>query len=269
MMPYVYYFIALLAVVYITLLVGLYFYQHHLIFHPEGKLEHPEHYGLKDFKLITLTTADSVQITTWIKSSTNATEPVLVYFHGNRGHIGDRFAKIAMFSRMISILAISYRGFGTSSGLPSEQGLYHDARSALNHLLQQNPDQPIILYGESLGTGIAIQMATEFNISAVILEAPYKSIAARGAAQYPYIPVNHMLKHRFDSITKMKHITAPVLILHGEQDETIPVTDGKDIFAAANEPKELILFPDTHHTDFNLEQLTAHTMQFIAKSLKK
>ena len=252
------------SIFYIVLVLILYLFQRRLLFHPEKRLYRPKYYGLAEMQSITLSTRDKIPITAWLKHG----DTIMIYFHGNRGHIGDRSEKLKLFAERMGLLAISYRGFGSSEGIPTEEGLYADARAAMHYILEQYPLENIVLYGESLGSGVAVQMATEFKVGAVILEAPYTSVVSRGAAKYPYIPVKHIMKDRFDSISKMSKISSPLLIMHGEKDEVIPVEDGRALLSAANEPKKAVFFPDTHHTDFHLATLVEHTMEFIQEHTK-
>jgi uncharacterized protein len=261
--------IAVIGIIYITIAGSIYLYQRQLLYHPHTALEMPDYYGLPNFQHMTLTTRDNVHITAWYKPAATAEEPVLVYFHGNAGHLGDRYEKLAAFAGTMGVMAVSYRGYGGSHGLPSEQGLYEDGRAAIHYLLTAHKPRNIILYGESLGSGVAVQMATEFNVGALILEAPYTSVRARASELYPYLPVSFLLKDHFDSLSKISTITAPLLILHGEKDTTIPVTHGKALFAAANQPKEAVFFPDTSHSDFKLDDITRHMAKFIRLYIKE
>jgi pimeloyl-ACP methyl ester carboxylesterase len=264
-MSYLFYSIFSLGVIYGLVALGIFICQRRLIYHPDTLLHPPHHYKLEHLQLLTLSTADAEKITAWYHPAPQQHDPVMLYLHGNKGHIGDRSEKLAAFSQHMGLLAISYRGFGTSSGTATEQGLYKDARAALNYLLRDHQLNNIIIYGESLGTGVAVQMATEFSVGGVILEAPYISLTARGAVRYPYLPVSRLMKDRFDSLSKINLISSPLLILHGEEDETIPVSDGKTLFAVANEPKEAIFFPAIHHTDFSVDELVGATTRFIQK----
>lgn len=226
-------------------------------------MEHPAQYGLDGAEVISLRTADDITITAWYVPPPTPDSPVVAYFHGNAGNISGRSEKLALLKAQgLGIMAITYRGYGSSGGSPTEAGLYEDARSAMRYLLEHNiAIDHITLYGESLGSGVAVQMATEFPVHALVLEAPYTSISRRAAERYPYIPVHWLLKDHFNSIAKIRQIHCPLLIFHGEKDETIPVVHGKRLFEAAKEPKTLHLYPEVDHTQFDLPEITRLTAE--------
>ncbi len=146
------------------------------------------------------------------------------------------------------MLLIAYRGFSGNPGLLSETGLYQDGRAALKFLQQQSvPNRCLILLGNSLGSGVAVQLATETHVGAVILKAPYTSLAAVGKKHYPLLPVNWLLKDRYDSIKKITKIHAPLLIVHGRDDHLIPVEQGEKLYQQALPPKRLILLDKGHY----------------------
>ena len=160
---------------------------------------------------------------------------------------------------------VGYRGFG-NPGAPSEQGLYNDARAALGELHKRGvPDKAIVLYGESMGTGVATQMATEINAAALILESPYTSVPDVGADRYPVVPVRWILRDRYDSLSKISSVHMPLLLLHGEQDQVVPVRFGKQLFAAANDPKQAEFVPDAGHNDVYSLRVQELVLNFLAK----
>ena len=164
------------------------------------------------------------------------------------------------------VLMVGYRGFG-NSGSPSEQGLYDDGRAALQALRDRGVrDAGMVLYGESLGTGVATRMAVETpDAAALILESPFTSVPAVGADRYPLVPVNWLIHDRFDSLARIADIHLPLLLLHGEDDTVVPVKFGRQLFAAANEPKQAVFVPHAGHNDvYNLK-----TQQVILSFLAK
>ncbi len=255
-------FIAVLA--YGVLLGVLYGFQRKLMYHPATALGSPADYGLSGFTPLRLRAQDGTQLTLWYRKA-EAGKPTVLYFHGNAGHIGDRAPMYrALAGHGFGVLALSYRGYGTSEGSPSEQGIYQDARAAIGYLTQQEHLAPgnIILYGESLGTGVAVQMATEFPIGLLALQAPYRSVVQRAAELYPYVPVSLLLKDRFDSLAKIGQVRAPLLLFHGLEDEVIPVAHGKAVFEAANEPKQAFFLPGVQHNDFDSATVCAHLLAY-------
>lgn len=250
-------------------LLYLYSYQRHLVFKPSGQLEAPAHYGLTDITPITLTTGDGVHIRAWYHPAPSDTAPMVMYFHGNSGNLGGRAKKIKLLAEHMGVIAISYRGYSGSEGEPSEQGFYEDARTALRYAHSLGiHDSRIIVYGESLGTGVAVQMATEYTVAGLVLEAPYTSLPALGAREYPYVPVAYLMKDKFDSLAKITHINSPLLIFHGEADPTIPIDHSRTLLANANAPKEAVFFPSIHHTDFDLGKITGLTYAFALSVCK-
>ncbi len=258
--------VLLVSLAYAGMAGYLYFNQRNILYLPEKALKSPMEYGLTGFEEIKLRTSDAFALVAWY-SPPVLDKPTIVYFHGNAGHIGDRSTKLAHFQKEgWGIMAVSYRGYGNSEGTPSETGLFEDARTGLNYIIKSRniPVEKVALYGESLGSGVAVQMATEFpGLKAVILEAPYTSVADRAAELYPYIPARTLLKDHFNSLEKIRNVKAPVMIIHGTEDLTIPVHHGQAIFGHANEPKKAYFLPGIGHTDFNVEVITQYVREAL------
>lgn len=247
---------------YALMLAFLYMGQRQLIFHPDPSIGAPQAYGLTDFEDQMIDASD-VQLQLWRKAPQEGF-PTVVYFHGNASNLGNRAAIFAALAEQgFGVLALSYRGYGKSTGVPSESGLYRDARATLRTLAAQGtPPERTLLFGESLGTGVAVQMATEFPVAGLVLQAAYTSVAARAAEIYPYVPVNLLLKHRFDSLKKIGSIRCPLLMFHGERDATIPPAHGRALLAAAPEPKKAFFFTDVEHNDFDSATISSHVLAF-------
>jgi fermentation-respiration switch protein FrsA (DUF1100 family) len=196
--------------------------------------------------------------------------PVVVYFHGNGGHIGYRADRIERFARKgYGVLMVEYRGYGGNPGLPSEAGLFADAAAALRFAVAQGIEgRRLVLYGESLGTGIAIWAATSYAVGAVVLESPYTSIAAAAQLHYPFVPASWLVADRYDSLSRIGQIRAPVLMLHGARDGIIPLSLGEALFAAAPEPKEQWIAPDAGHTDLGRFGALDIAVGFIEKHVR-
>jgi hypothetical protein len=191
----------------------------------------------------------------WYRAA-DADMPTVVLFQGNAGNIELRGSKARPFMDAgYGMMLVGYRGFGGNPGSPSEQGLYEDARAALRYLGENGVSaERVVLYGESLGTGVAVRIAAEqagenAPVAAVVLEAPFSSIVDAAAFYYPYVPVSMMLKDRFNSIDAIADIGAPVLFVHGEEDEVTPIRFGKRLFDAAEEPKQAFWVRDAGHND--------------------
>lgn len=252
------------GIFYVALLGTLYVYQRKLLYFPDTNIQPPQYYGLEDYSDRAAFSQDGLRIQFWYKEA-KPHYPTIVYFHGNAANLGNRAQSYKSFSDLgFGILALSYRGYGNSQGSPSEEGLYEDARAVIGYAyseLRLGSDR-LIYYGESLGSGVAVQMATEHAPGAVVLEAPYTSVADRAGEIYFYVPVHLLMKDQFDSIAKIKNINSPLLIFHGEKDGTIPISHGKKLLAAANEPKEAVFFPDRGHNDFDRNKISTHVLDF-------
>ena len=192
-----------------------------------------------EIEKVNITTIDNINLLGWFHKKDLNKFKTIIYFHGNAGTLDNRIHKLNHFKDMdVNFLIIAWRGFSGNQGSPSEKGLYIDGQSAINWALKQGViEEDIILYGESLGTGIATELAQHKNFAGVILETPFTSMINAAKNFYPYIPVNLLLKDRFENFKKIKNINSPVLIMHGEQDTIVPFTMGKTIYQLANEPK--------------------------------
>lgn len=215
--------------------------------------------------LLTTETDDSLTLEGWY-SPPETGNPVVLFFHGNTGDIGDRLFKMEPYIQAgYGVLLAGYRGYGGNPGDPSEEGLYRDARAWVKALHNQSIFNPqIILYGESLGSGVAVQMAVEYqDVKGLVLEAPYTKLPDIGARQYPIVPVNLLMTERFESINKIGSVSVPVLIFHGTNDDVIPFAFGKRLFEAARDPKHFIPFEGLHHNDLPPKRMFSEVHTFL------
>lgn len=246
--------------------VGMYLFQRQFMYFPDGSEALPLNYDLENFTRVPLVSGDDTAIAVWVHPAHTGMKTI-VYFHGNAGHLGYRADKFRAFAEAgFGLVAVSYRGYGGSEGQPTETGLYDDAATALSYALNtlHIPENNIILYGESLGTGIATHLATTHpQIALLVLEAPYRSVEARAQELYPYLPVHYLIKDRYPQAALMAKVKAPVLIFHGTDDVIIPIQHGRDVYAATQAPKHLAVFEGKGHTNFDVEALIAE----IKKSL--
>jgi len=216
-------------------------------------------------RTVTTHTVDGLELTHWYRPPADDQAPVLVVFHGNAGHVGDRVPKLAELMRAgFGLLLAGYRGYGGNPGRPSEEALSTDARLLLDWLAGQGVSpQRTVLYGESLGTGVAVKMATERPAAAVVLEAPYTSVAAVAQAQYWYLPARWLVRDKWDSISRIAQIKMPLLLMHGLRDRTIPARFGQRLFEAAVEPKQIVLVEDGEHTDlYDFPEVSQQVIDF-------
>jgi pimeloyl-ACP methyl ester carboxylesterase len=241
-----------LVVCYLAVLGVLYAVQRPLLYGSEINRVKvtPAQAGVAQAQAETLTTVDGEKLSAWFVAPTDAGKPVYLYFHGKEGSLRQRVRPIqSMAAGGSGVLAIDYRGFGASSGEPTEAGLYEDGEAAYNWLRARVAASRIILVGESLGTGVAVWLAAREPAAALILKAPFTSAADVAAERYPFVPVRWFMKDQFRSDRFIGAVHMPVLIQHGERDNVVPVAYGKRLFVLANEPKQFRLYPDAGHND--------------------
>ena len=223
---------------YFFILVFLYFYQRNLLYHPNENNYSGDKISV-DIKKVKILTTDNIELLGWYHEKNLRDYKTLVYFHGNAGSLENRIHKLNHFQDMnINFLIIAWRGFSGNDGKPSEQGLYVDGKSAIDWLIEKGVDEKnLILYGESLGTGVAAHLAQNKSYAGVILETPFTSMIDAAKAFYPYIPVSLLLKDKFENYKKVGNIKSPILVMHGEADQIVPFSMGKKIYEIANDPK--------------------------------
>jgi fermentation-respiration switch protein FrsA (DUF1100 family) len=178
--------------------------------------------------------------------------PVILYFHGNGGALKDRVSRFQQIGAAgVGLIALSYRGYGGSSGKPTEEGLINDARAAYALALERYPADRIALWGESLGTGVAIALAAEKPVARLMLDSPYTSTVDIAAASYPFLPVRYLMKDQFRSDLRIANVKAPVLIMHGDADTVIPIQYGERLYAMIPGAKRMVRFPGGQHVDLD------------------
>ena len=244
-------FLAGLAIVYFGVLALLYFYQQKLLYFPD--VERPDAGPPGLLQPVAYRSADGIELKSLYRAPASDAAQVLLHFHGNAGNIGDRVGRIVPYADAgMGVLLAEYRGFGGNSGSPSEQGFYDDARAAIGFLRQQGVEPGrIVFYGESLGSGVAVQMATEFACGALVLEAPYSSVADVAQGRYWMFPVKALVRDKFDSTAKIAQVRCPIFIMHGTADRVIPIRYGERLYALAPSPKEMKIYPGLGHVQFD------------------
>ncbi len=232
------FFIQLIIIGYFFLLVFLYFYQRNLMYHPDENNYFNDKLSV-NIEKIKVPTQDGLDLLGWFHEKDIKKYKTILYFHGNAGSLENRIHKLNHFRDMnVNFLIIAWRGFSGNQGKPSETGLYKDGESAIKWLLKKGVDeQNIVIYGESLGTGVATHLSQNKKFAGVILETPFTSMIDAAKKFYPYIPVGLLLKDKFENKNKIKNIKSPILIMHGEKDQIVPFEMGKKMFEIANEPK--------------------------------
>ena len=256
-----------LLCVYAGVLAMMYFTQRSLMYFPEILHTTPAAAGLPQAEEVKLTTADGEHIFAWHVPPRDG-KPVILYLHGNGGALRYR---VERFTRLITdgigIVAVEYRGYGGSSGSPSERGLIADAEAGYAFATAHYSTQQIVVWGESLGTGVAVALAAEKPVGRVILEAPFTSAAAVGAKHYWYMPVRLLMTDQFRSDARIGKVTAPLLILHGVKDDTVPYAMGERLFDLANKPKHIVRFLDGGHEDLDKNGALIAVGRFLAGDL--
>ena len=226
------------------------------LYHPERALEGtPALLGLP-YEDVWFAAEDAVRLHGWFVPAPEAAATTLLWFHGNAGNISHRLDLMRLLRERLPVhlFLFDYRGYGRSGGRPSEEGLYRDARAALDALRRHHPARPegIVYFGQSLGSAVAVELATRERPGGLVLEAPFTSVRDMGRATFPFLPVNLLVRNLFDSLGRIGRARAPLLILHGDRDEVVPYEQGRRLFAAAGEPKTFHAVRGAGHNDLAL-----------------
>jgi uncharacterized protein len=246
-----------LAALYGLAVTVLFLRQRRILFRPSNNPPDLARLPVAGVRPMTVLTADGLSLLAWYMPPRRESGRVILYLHGNAGHIGHRAYRLGPFGQLgWGVMLLEYRGFGGNPGRPSEQGLLSDARAGLAALRTMGfAPERIVLWGESLGSGLAVQLAAEQPVAAVLLEAPYTSIADIARRRFPFAPVRWLLLDQFDTLRVIGGVRAPVLVMHGGRDQIIPVAMGRTVYEAAAEPKELWIVPEADH--FNMVEAGA------------
>ena len=257
-----------LIIFYIFLLIIVFLFQRNLLYHPsvDNYLKDDLAAEPSEIEKVTIITADKIDLTGWFYNKDIEKFKTIVFFHGNAGSLQNRTYKLNHFKNLnVNFLIIAWRGFSGNKGKPNEMGLYEDAKSAIRWLNTKGiQDKNIILYGESLGTAVAIEIAQEKKYAGVVLESPFTSMVNMGKKYYPFFPVSFLLKDKFESYKKINKIFIPILVMHGKVDRIVPYEMGKKIYELANRPK---FFYSQEYGDHMLdydEKLLFTLKQFIS-----
>jgi hypothetical protein len=252
------------VLIYLFILISTYLFQRNLLYHPSEN----NYFGdqlLVSVEKVKIKTRDNIELLSWYHTKNNNDYKTILFLHGNAGTLENRIHKINHFKDMkINFLLVAWRGFSGNKGQPTEQNLYEDARSAVKWLESKGiKENDIIIYGESLGTGIATEIAQNKNFAGIILESPFTSMIEAGKDKYPYLPVKFLLKDKYESEKKIKNIKSPILIMHGKVDNIVPFHMGKKMYELANNPKYSYFSEyDDHMMEYN-EKLLNVLKKFI------
>ena len=259
--------VGLVLIIYLIITFILYKSQRNLLYHPSEN-NYSGDKLIVSIDKVKIKTDDNIELLAWYHDKDIDNYKTILFLHGNAGSLENRIHKINHFKEMeINFLIISWRGFSGNDGKPTEEGLYKDARSAVKWLLNKGvKKENIVIYGESLGTGVATEISQNENFAGIILESPFTSMVAAGKSKYPIFPIGLLLKDKYESDKKIKNIKSPVLVMHGEADTIVPFWMGKKIYELANNPK-YYYFPeyDDHMMEYNDKLL--NTLKSFIKSL--
>ncbi len=258
----------LVVLAYVLFALGLYVMQRKMMYLPTSERVRPDELGLVGVEEIVVKTKYTNRLLAWYMPAQPG-QPTILYFHGNAGSLASRAGRLDFYRQQgYGVLLTTYRGYSGSSGQPAEFPIKMDALY-FYHWLQARgvKERDIILYGESLGTGVAVATALDHHPGAVILEAPYSSAVDVGAARFPFIPVRWFMKDRYESTALIGQITAPVFIVHGELDKVIPIRLAKKLYAAASQPKEAVWLRDAGHNDLYSKGAFELIARFIERHL--
>jgi uncharacterized protein len=241
----------------------MYIFQRTLMYFPDSVRTPPSTAGLPQAQEVSLTTADGEKLIAW-HVPPHGSKPIVIYFQGNAGALNLRAGRFKwLIADGTGLLALSYRGYGGSTGKPTEAGLIRDAEAAYEFAIARYPAECIVLWGESLGTGVAVALAVERKIAGIILDAPFTSTVDLGAAAYPFLPVRWFMKDRFHSDERIARVKAPLLVLHGELDRIVPIAFGEKLFSLAHDPKRMVRFPLGGHVDLDDHGAAAAVEEFL------
>ena len=263
-MNYITLILSVFIATYLFILIFTYIFQRNLLYHP-GENNYFGDQLQVSIKKVKIKTQDSIELIAWYHKKDITKYKTILFLHGNAGSLKNRIHKINHFKDMnVNFLIIAWRGFSGNKGKPTEQGLYEDARSAVRWLNAEGIDEKnMVIYGESLGTGVTTEIAQNRNFAGIILESPFTSMIDAAKDKYSYLPVRFLLKDKYESKKKIKNIKNPILIMHGKVDNIVPFHMGKKMYELANEPKYSYFSEyDDHMMEYN-EKLLNVVKDFI------
>ena len=252
------------VVVYGAFVALVYVAQRLLQYFPERWRTAPSAIGLANAEEVVLDTPDGERVIVWHVPPRNG-QPVFVYFHGNGGSLRWREERLRdLIDDGSGLVALSYRGYGGSSGRPTEKGLIEDARTTYAFAVARYPAERLVLWGESLGSALAIALAADNRVGCLVLEAPFTSALDVGAQHYWFVPVRLLMKDQFRSDLWIGKVRAPVLVVHGENDTIVPISLGERLYRLVRMPKRFVRVAGAGHNDLGVRAVAA-AKQFIAE----
>jgi fermentation-respiration switch protein FrsA (DUF1100 family) len=260
-------FVAIAVGFYLAFVALLYVMQRRLIYAPDATKPDPDRTGIAGIEVQHLQSGDGTPIIAWYLPPAPSSDFVVLYLHGNGGHIGYRGERLRSFHAAgWGALLAGYRGYGGNPGAPTEAGLLLDAEAALAALHRMGvPPERTVLWGESLGSNLAVRLAAGAAFAAVILESPFTSVAALAKKFYPFVPVDLLLKDRFDTASRLAAVRSPVLVLQGSRDRLVPPAMSRAVFDALTAPKELWTAEEADHNDLGMFGAVEAAVAFVER----
>ena len=260
----IYYTLIFVFIIYLLVTLSLYFFQRNLLYHPTENNYSGDRL-IVSIEKVKIKTKDNIELLAWYHKKDISDYKTILFLHGNAGSLENRIHKINNFKDMnVNFLLLAWRGFSGNNGSPTEQGIYEDARSAVRWLKSKGIiEENIIIYGESLGTGVATEISQNKDFAGIILESPFTSMVDAAKTKYPFFPIGLLLKDSYQSDKKIQNIKSPILVMHGEADRLVPFWMGEKMYELANEPKYSFFSEyDDHMMEFN-EKLLNEIKKFI------
>lgn len=261
-------FLIVLPIVYLFSIGYIFFKQRELLYFPSRPLSEAQMQGLKDFQQTQVTTEDGLTITGYYSAPVDK-KPVIIIFHGNASHpVWASHKTYQMRQKGYGVLLAGYRGYGGNPGKPTEKGLYRDGKAYLDWVRHKAKDSPVILYGESLGSGVATELAVKYPpVAALILDVPFDSAVLTASRIYPYIPLADLLVlDQYRNNDKIRDVKAPVLFLLAGQDNVVSFQAGLDLYDLANEPKTMEVFEKADHMTIYSYGAENKVMEFLERT---
>ncbi|MFH1372859.1 MAG: alpha/beta hydrolase [bacterium] len=228
----------------------VYFHQTRLVFHPTRELVvTPDQLGL-NYEDVHIEVTPGQRVHGWYLRTGGKQAPVVLFCHGNAGNISHRLETADLILDLgADILLFDYRGYGQSDGTPGEQKVYADAEACYRRLVEDEavPPEKIVLFGRSLGGAVAVELARRVKCRGLIVESSFTSTADMGRLIFPWLPIRYLLRHHFDSIKKISTVDCPVLVTHSPDDELVPFEMGRQLYAAAKQPKRFVSLRGGHN----------------------
>jgi pimeloyl-ACP methyl ester carboxylesterase len=250
---------------YLLVLALVYFGQRNMMYHPNKKQIHElSFYNIEDAEEIFLITKDKVKLQAWFKKP-KENHDMIIFLHGNAGNLEHRVDKLKQLDQMgYGFIIPAWRGFGKSDGTPTKEGLLMDAEAAIDYVKENNYKlSNVIMIGESLGSGVATEMAVKYKFKGLFLITPYTSISDRAGEIYPFLPTKYLTKDNFQVEENIANINQPLFIIHGTKDVVVPFQHSNRIFEHAKQPKKIIIYPGVGHNDYDVKEIFEEMRKFF------